>query len=528
MALTPLSISTKGLAPAAPLSVTFSNGAGYSVTVNPIRVAPDGTVVVGVPIYLDPSSGKTGSAAVSLVLTQGSQTSAPLNINLQDIPQLSDYGTSLGVISRSFLNYQAIALGRQSGELRAMQASPLNSVDTTREQTNVSKLLSAAIKSRNDIDRVITNTSLAIPIGTLSNGTQVGFDQRSVTMMDRIIGMYLISLTSIFQPNGAGTAGHGINLQAHDRSNDSRRRPKVTPAFIGSALKYITNGNSATGIAGSAVSAYRAESTRDEILAIAGGAATVVAVGAALAGLPAYAAAAGAVGAAIALVSVGNDLYHVASDISTVMNSSAGQPAIQMAYSDMTNQAVNVVVDSFGVALGAVSASSKLLALLTDTNQIALQSGSFIATVTQIFTQGSADQDHQTSDNAANQVANTSVGPGQGFGVADGTVTVSNSQGPVLSGLTGIQLGQPPNTDASAIADPNGNYSIFVPLGSTTINYNNLTLQAIDPISGSTLSSTTVNLDDLNSAVPVNLPTLSGTCVDNDAASPDSDDPDCD
>ncbi len=50
--LTSLQIaSTTGVDVSAPVSVQFSNGIGFSVTEQSIRVASNGTVVVGAPLY---------------------------------------------------------------------------------------------------------------------------------------------------------------------------------------------------------------------------------------------------------------------------------------------------------------------------------------------------------------------------------------------------------------------------------------------------------------------------------------------
>ena len=125
-----------------------------------------------------------------------------------------------------------------------------------------------------------------------------------------------------------------------------------------------------------------------------------------------------------------------------------------------------------------------------------------------------------------------SVGAGTNFGLVDGTLMISNGEGPVLSGLTGVGAGNSgagTNTFTS-IADPNGDYSLILPLGNNTITYNTMTISAFDPISDLTLASSTVDLSSLNPEAAMTGPGLSGVFNDNDtdASDPDADDPDCD
>jgi hypothetical protein len=80
----------------------------------------------------------------------------------------------------------------------------------------------------------------------------------------------------------------------------------------------------------------------------------------------------------------------------------------------------------------------------------------------------------------------------------------------------------------SGLADPNGDYDIFIPLQAPSTDYSNQTMTIFDPETGNTLGSALVDLSTLTTSAPGQLPTIQGTCSDDDAGSPDGDDPDCD
>ncbi len=200
--LTPLQISTTGLNTNSPVVVRFSNSAGFSASEQPIRIVPGGTVVAAVPLYIDPGTNQITQAAVSLVLSQGAISSAPVTITIQELPTVASYGTQLGEISRAFLNFEAMTVARRMNEFQAFQLHPGNTVDTSAAQTTLQNLMLATIKSRNDVDRIFTDNSVTISAGALPDGTPIQFDQTSVDMMDRILGLYLTELAPIIKASG--------------------------------------------------------------------------------------------------------------------------------------------------------------------------------------------------------------------------------------------------------------------------------------------------------------------------------------
>ena len=109
--------------------------------------------------------------------------------------------------------------------------------------------------------------------------------------------------------------------------------------------------------------------------------------------------------------------------------------------------------------------------------------------------------------------------------------TVMNRSGLGLAGST-VYFSSTPNASAhpvrSAVADPSGNYDMYVPLGDSGFDYANSDCSAFDPGSGTVLASEVVDLSMATTTTPVTIAPLQGTCSDNDIDNPDEDDPDCD
>jgi hypothetical protein len=475
---------------------------------------------------MDPKTGVTGAATVSMVLKQQNQSTQPVTLAIQDIPQLSDYGTSLGVISRTYYNYLEMALGQQLGELRAVQASPINHVDTTKEQSDVAKLLQSVIRSRNDIDRIVANNATVISAGSV-NGHPVNFDRNALTMMDRVVGVYLLNMGPVYQPPGASTSQHSRSSAGAKASN--KRHPSSIATVMQSSLSWLEKINDAVGPAASIRSAANADNSLDAALSWAEAAAQTVVLGSAalaLVGISVPAAAVTAavtIGTGLAAFAVGVDLAHIGGDIYSVIEADTPQERSD-AYASLANNTVGALVDGAGVVLGEIGGTAVFSELSTGA-QLGLQSTTLIGTAIQQYELQSPEQDQATSESAAAQFTSPSIPSGDGLAQVDGNFGFGNGQGPILSGLGGVQIGQPPFT--YGLADPSGNYNLVVPTGSP-FDTSGLSITGFDPISGTTLSSVPLDLSGLQPGAVVKAPAMSGTCNDTDAGNPDSDDPDCD
>jgi hypothetical protein len=512
-ALAPLYVSTTGLDATKPFSLTLSNASGYSATLTPMRTQSDGTVVVAMPLYIDPTTGKTGSLNASLTLSQGSLTSVPVNLSIQDIAQLSDYGTNLGDISRAFYNYQAIVLGKMLNSLQAIQAMPGNTVDTTTAQANVSQQLGNVIKARNDLDRIIVNSASGITAGTLPDGTPVNFDSNSLELMDRVIGMYLTTLQPSIAPairtkaKKAHAGAPAVNLKDHDMTRrtvadakGAKSAARVAPNSITmkNILDVIGGLSGAETVAGAVRTNLQSDPTlADRMISIVSGGAAVVGITATIIGAPEVVAGAVIVGVACSTASILNDFYHIGSDITeiTTLTASGTDPTeLTKAQNDLNASAINLPLDILATVVapltipaeGATFLGQEVVQVLENAGSGAtgatVQGANFLISTLQLVAQNSAINDQKAADSAAGQFQNPFPSPSEGFGDIAGTVSISNSQGPILSGLTGLSVIDTSGTGFSSIADQSGNYDVSVALGDTTLNYSNMTINAFDPI----------------------------------------------
>ena len=82
------------------------------------------------------------------------------------------------------------------------------------------------IRARNDIDRVVSNNSTVIPIGTTSSGIPLSFDANSVAMMDRVLAQYILATTS----NGTVLPQAKARKSRRNPNTHSRSRPWLPEA----------------------------------------------------------------------------------------------------------------------------------------------------------------------------------------------------------------------------------------------------------------------------------------------------------
>jgi hypothetical protein len=113
------------------------------------------------------------------------------------------------------------------------------------------------------------------------------------------------------------------------------------------------------------------------------------------------------------------------------------------------------------------------------------------------------------------------------FGELVGSVDITTDLG-LAAPLSGINLSSDLLDSFDALADPNGNYTMTLPVGDRNFDYFNADLEVLDPVSDEDLGDVTVNLSSLSSQSAFDVPTVSGSCFDDDAGDPDADDPDCD
>lgn len=550
-ALTSLSISTLGVDTSQSFTVTLSDAAGASPQVlAPIRSKADGTVVVAMPLTFNATTGATTSFNGQLTVTQGTTTSAPVSVSVADIPQLSDYGMAVGEISRAFYMHQQLVAAGNLNVQQALAKVPGINLPASNLQSHLQTQLTSSILARSDVDRLMTGRSTSLSVGTAVDGTPVAFTNNSLAMQDRVIAMYLLASTR----NGTAIASISRN-STHALRDDSRSRANgftLSPGALRNVTTALSVAGSYVGIKTAQQTLAKTDSTElDDILATASLyqsraliGTTIVALGAAAVGAPVVAAIAGGLlsyevmlGLGIGAASIGNDLVNVATSGYKAYKANGDDAALNANFASagaaLVTDSVTTALSAWGVkAFAGTTAVTQsvfegLWGTTVQSSDAAFAAVSFVAGVGNYYLQDYLDPDHAAVVAGLDALAALPQSAQTGLGTVSSTVIISNSQGPILSGLTGVEISDG-STTMSMLADPTGNADVLIPLGNPAINYANMTLSAYDPVTGTILGTEPLNLRTLTTTSGDTAPPVVASCTDDDAGDPDSDDPDCD
>lgn len=529
MAMTPITVHTTGVNPSASVLVTFSSSAGFNLTSAALRVLEDGSVIVGTPIFIDPATKQESpSGTVNMTVTQGSQSSGPVAITIQQLPSSASYGLNLGDISHAFLQYQALEIGRRINELQLFQYLPNNKVDTLAVQANLKQQLQDVIKVRNDVDRVAKNPSLVIPIAQTADGVPINFDKDSVDFMDRVFGLHLTQLAPVIAQATASsaTAKAQSNVTAHVNASTSSFPSMKDLTTIIDGAKF-----------GWSLGAARVTATQKDASLLDKG----LAIGSAavnLLNLLGLKKAADYAGAAVSGMTLLNDLGNeIGAAAYVVLNSHS--PVAGEAAQEVEDRHRNVVADSIHTITGLLgigvdyqpqSLGPKLVAFL-ENHSTALESADYLVDGAEVCEKANCVEklldvsQSIMADIPSSGFANALQGFTELAGLSN--VTYPNID-PFYSEQSEIAVQPVDASQIISIADPTGAYDMYVPLQAPNTSYGSLNISASDPITGATLAQQPLNLATAGSTAPVKVPPMSGVCNDFDVSTPDGDDPDCD
>jgi len=478
--LTPLHLVANGLNPNTVLSIRFANSSGYSVTESPISVASSGEISVAVPLYADPNSGQITPGTVSMILIQGSRSSSPVALAIQDLPSLSTFGTQPGQITHAFLIYEAMLQARRINELQAIQ--PLvNDVNTSNAQDTLINLQRAATMTRFDVDKIALQ-----PLQSVDWLGGLHFDAAQLDLVDRILGVYI---TQQFGSPSVGAFGQ-----------------RLAPMSVSSVLSNMLS-HSGMGVL---VDYSRGTANGKEVARAAGDG--IVGLLNESGGRPK------------AIVGLLTGFDHIATAVDSMLNSISpiaeclahGCDNAQQLIDDMQNSSYDFV-SSYAQTIAHVPEVLMLEAEAATASNIAESLDGFLKTVKLL---GDANKAHAIDASLASSNALKSLGH------MTGNVKITNALGTRASQTTlNLCCMTSSGLDISDLADPAGNYDMWVPAGVAGTDYRRMTLSAVDDLSGHVLVSATADLSTLTPTGTVALPTMTATCSDNDD---DGDDPDCD
>ena len=502
--LTPLTLTTAGITTDDPISVTFSSKTGFSYSTTPIRVETNGTVIVAVPLYVDPNTSMVTNGTVSLALYQGNHVSAPVSISIQNLPPISTYGTKLGQITHSFYIFQEILLGRQLNELEAAQLIVTN-VDTSQVQATMSNLLHGAILARSDVDRIMADSSTVITNGFLTNGAPILFDQNALDMMDRVLAVHLTGLAK-----AVGLTSSSARLAR--QSGTERDAASASTLTLNEILELIETINGEAEIVKATQAASKSEGAFDTVHAVAEGANSFL--GLALGDSARVVSA--QVGGILSVVSTVQDVTYMSIDSIFIIKESCfgnGNPdVLQAAYADINNLQTKTFIDSVSTALAAEGVNMAEIGGAATAWQlaggVACEATQYGLTVWQIVGSG-ADQNFYNAVLSVGSQISVYPSANQGFAQLTGMAAGGNN-----SGLTAPQSSLNLccfGTNAfgiQGITDSSGHFDMFVPLDVAGTDYSTLTLNGGDFISGSAWGSEVVDLSGLDTTESKEAPAL--------------------
>lgn len=555
VALTPVTLTTTGLDTTKPFTVSLAYPSGKTISLDPVRTTAAGAVVLATPLYIDRTTGKTGSVSVNVTITQNSVASNAFALAIQDMPAVATYGTAPGAISRAFFNYLTVSLGRSVNYLQALQAFPANHTNTSTARAQITQQMHDAITMRNNIDMLMAGTQSSLAVGRSSAGTPIQFNASSLDMLDRVLAMHLqatgyapkvAELASAYAPAGQpqsaelrmGNVTRHLRLpKSAGRQLRARRVRRLqgsagTPMSAGipqaasfkDAITVLGALGGVTGMINGEINAFQPiTSTNTMGDNIASGISGLAAV----AGLVGLAVEAPAIITGAAIVGAVVGAYTVTRDVQNILQSPEGltwESGAKVAF-----DAVGTVASVFGVAkvgTGLVREVTQALESVggDGVSGIVMQGAGIIANMgaSTLGVIALAEASHEESVHAT---------PVQQLGLLDGTTAVTNGAGPILSGLPGVVLQDGSTfTQFTTMADQGQSFSMYVPIGVSSFNYSNMQLFPYDPVTDTgTGSSQVVDLRGLSSTTPhIDPIPVRGTCIDDDAGNPDADDPDCD
>jgi uncharacterized protein (TIGR03437 family) len=491
--LTVLQIGTSGVNAANPVTLQFSNSSGFSATEQAVRVQSDGTVIAGVPLYIDPGTGQIGPGTVSLILTQGTLSSAATSIAIQDLPLLSTYGTQLGQISDAFLIFEALLHAERLNEFQAAQLLVGGSVNTLSAQTTMQDLLSASILARADIDSVMSNNGTVISWGSLADGTHLQFDSTQLDVMDRIIAVYL---TQQFLSVGGASPSSSSLLMSPFSTREALSHPEFSVTSMANLLACLAKPPGPCFMQAQEAVQSSPNATDTSTGFLIGLKATLSNAGAEQE--------AGVAGLALGYAHFGaamDSLTHATSDAAACLFCSSGdQEAI---LNELTGAGANIVSS----IVATISQVPVMLAVVAEQQTVGIVS-SGLQSIIKVAAAGSSGQ-ITNADNADVSLGSPSplsqLRPNLGY--VTGTVENASSQGTAapLSSLDLCCFGAS-QLGITGLAEFGGSYDLLVPIGVPGTNYAALTMSAADPLSGVSFGSEVVDLRGLNTGNPVQIP----------------------
>ncbi len=486
-----LTLTTSGIDPTRPVTLTFSSGTGFSVTSNALRVKADGTVLAAIPFYIDPVSHSISGGTVQLMMTQGATTSAGVQISIQALPPVSAYGVAPGQITHAYLVFEALLHAQAMNVSQAVTATGVADMHSATD--GLSKLLKASVLARNDVDLIREDSTRTFSWGTAPDGTPLVYSARDLDLMDRVLGLYLSQVLAA--------------------------KSSVTQA---KAAKSLSSFLSSLPVIGNLRNSVRNFFAKEDDFVL--GEAAMNATGEVLEN-PWITKIGGGLGMVSAWGSLSRSMDTIGSAILTAADCGATTTPCPETAESVWNDGLEFVKAEVGV----ITSTTGFFGFSSTLSTVVANSLSSVLTTIQGVNDGTLNLPGiaapWVSDTTLVQDAVTRLGE------VYGTVDISNSLGSSAS-QTSVEAQLDTSSGGTfamdSMADQSGNYAVYVPLGLPNVSYRSVWLRMFDLLTGNDLTGTTVDLSNLQPGGSLPAPTTSGSCYDGDRGVDVNDDPDCD
>lgn len=516
--LTSLTLSVSGLAGSKHVTVQFRSRptGAFFVSEKPISVSGS-SVVVAVPIYAT-NNGTMSHGNVTLRVLQGGRVSAVRQLAIAPLPTDATYGTKPGEISKYFLNLQAMMLGERINELEAVGAE--FGIDTSKAQSVLNEFLDVTLNSMNDVNRIIADPTTVIDGPASSTAPTTRVNLQFIKSMDQVYGVYLLN-----EFGSSVSAGGAV-------------RPHL---FAPTELRVLMGTITTASAVNDAKDIFEQAGNNIWIQAVAVSAGSSAFIHQ-LSGSKVAGALADGLPIAVAMFNVGLAAENEGFTVLDMMRAAyqGDVPSYAADYEQLKKDSDALMKASTDGLLTGVTA-----ALPLRYQQIIALSTPLVGSESELLhsaaeMMGLAPLDYSTEETFVSvgaAMANNPT-PGPKFGLIQGQANIANTAG-IGAALDSTQLccvGSP-GVGINGIANPDGGFDLWYPLGIANTNYSSLTLNIYDFITSvqnnpgqpiTALSWENLNLSSPTAGQATTAPTLTGTCVDSDWQNPDGDDPDCD
>lgn len=475
--LAPLNVATSGLTPGGSVVVTFSNAAGFLVKKNALRVNPDGTVLTGVPLYIDPVTRKVTTGTVNIAVTQilpdATQVplNSPLSCTIEDLPTLA--GIPSGQITRSFFTSSALTSSLRISALQFFETNLKGKIVTSAARDSEMTLLQSFIKARNSIDSLIKDPSTVIAMGNAGDGAPLQFTGESLALTDRMIAAWLSGLPWGTPPLTSLTAASIVRASQLDIDQVNTISQQLATLIGLKSDIDILQSNSST--------------TTDNALAFSD------ALGS-LAGSD-------ALSAATANAAVLNAAQHYLTDWSQVVSDAVNCLGAPGSCASLLTDADTLLKNGAGQFLSTYIQSG-----LSNLNVV---SG---GTLTGPLALGAAVLNYATTGNPTqvNQDIYNNI-PSLGYGglFLTGVVRDSGTQSGLDMIVPATALCADDPIPISGLTDANGGYFLSIPANPYCATASTLNIQASDPLTGVVYGSEVVDLQGVGTSKLVTVPPIS-------------------